>query len=91
MLRCSRPCAACAARTMLLPVAGSPNRLSRLDCCCGGEAEKHRRADFIVDSSQSFDHARAQVRDNARSARIMPLAVVIQRAQHPVRSGDRAA
>jgi dephospho-CoA kinase len=27
------------------------------------DAEKRRRADFIVDSSQSFDHARAQVRD----------------------------
>jgi dephospho-CoA kinase len=27
------------------------------------DAEKRLRADFIVDSSQSFDHARAQVRD----------------------------
>ena len=27
------------------------------------DAEKRRRADFILDSSQSFDHARAQVRD----------------------------
>jgi dephospho-CoA kinase len=27
------------------------------------DAEKRRRADFIVDSSQGFDHARAQVRD----------------------------
>jgi dephospho-CoA kinase len=27
------------------------------------DAEKRRRADFIVDSSQSLDHARAQVRD----------------------------
>jgi dephospho-CoA kinase len=27
------------------------------------DAEKRRRADFIVDSSQSFDHTRAQVRD----------------------------
>ena len=27
------------------------------------DPEKRRRADFIVDSSQSFDHARAQVRD----------------------------
>ena len=27
------------------------------------DEEKRRRADFIVDSSQSFDHARAQVRD----------------------------
>ncbi len=27
------------------------------------DAEKQQRADFIVDSSQSFDHARAQVRD----------------------------
>jgi dephospho-CoA kinase len=27
------------------------------------DAEKRKRADFVVDSSQSFDHARAQVRD----------------------------
>jgi dephospho-CoA kinase len=27
------------------------------------DAEKCRRADFVVDSSQSFDHARTQVRD----------------------------
>lgn len=27
------------------------------------DAEKRRRADFIVDSSKDFDHARAQVRD----------------------------
>jgi dephospho-CoA kinase len=27
------------------------------------DAEKRKRADFIVDSSKSFDHARAQVRD----------------------------
>jgi dephospho-CoA kinase len=27
------------------------------------DAEKRRRADFIVDTSQSFEHARAQVRD----------------------------
>ena len=27
------------------------------------DAEKRLRADFIVDSSQSFDHARAQVHD----------------------------
>ena len=31
------------------------------------DAEKRRRADFIVDTSQSFDHARAQVRDILRS------------------------
>ncbi len=30
------------------------------------DAEKRRRADFIVDSSQSLDHARAQVRDILR-------------------------
>ncbi|HML06590.1 MAG TPA: dephospho-CoA kinase [Xanthobacteraceae bacterium] len=30
------------------------------------DAEKRRRADFIVDSSQGFDHARAQVRDIIR-------------------------
>jgi dephospho-CoA kinase len=27
------------------------------------DAEKRARADFIVDSGQGFDHARAQVRD----------------------------
>ncbi|MBV1700129.1 MAG: dephospho-CoA kinase, partial [Hyphomicrobiales bacterium] len=31
------------------------------------DSEKRRRADFIVDSSQSFDHARAQVRDILRA------------------------
>jgi dephospho-CoA kinase len=31
------------------------------------DAEKRRRADFVVDSSQSFDHARAQVRDILRT------------------------
>jgi dephospho-CoA kinase len=31
------------------------------------DAEKRRRADFIVDSSQSFDHVRAQVRDILRA------------------------
>jgi len=30
------------------------------------DAEKRKRADFIVDSSQSFDHARVQVRDILR-------------------------
>jgi dephospho-CoA kinase len=30
------------------------------------DAEKRQRADFVVDSSQSFDHARAQVRDILR-------------------------
>jgi dephospho-CoA kinase len=27
------------------------------------DAEKRRRADFVVDSSQGFDHGRAQIRD----------------------------
>lgn len=31
------------------------------------DAEKRRRADFVVDTSQSFDHARAQVRDILRA------------------------
>jgi dephospho-CoA kinase len=30
------------------------------------DAEKRRRADFIVDSSKDFDHARAQIRDILR-------------------------
>jgi dephospho-CoA kinase len=36
------------------------------------DAEKRRRADFIVDSSKDFDHARAQVRDILRSVAKMP-------------------
>ena len=32
------------------------------------DAEKRRRADFIVDSSQGFDHTRAQIRDILRRA-----------------------
>ena len=31
------------------------------------DAEKRRRADFVVDSSRSFDHAREQVRDILRT------------------------
>jgi dephospho-CoA kinase len=31
------------------------------------DAEKCRRADFVVDSSQSFDHTRAQIRDILRN------------------------
>jgi dephospho-CoA kinase len=31
------------------------------------DAEKRRRADFIVDSSKDYDHARAQVRDILRA------------------------
>lgn len=36
------------------------------------DAEKRQRADFIVDSSQGFDHARAQVRDILRAVATMP-------------------
>jgi len=36
------------------------------------DAEKRRRADFIVDSSQDFDHARAQVHDILRAIPKMP-------------------
>ena len=36
------------------------------------DAEKRRRADFVVDSSGSFDHTRAQIRDILRSIAIMP-------------------
>lgn len=37
------------------------------------DAEKRRRADFIVDSSHDFEHARAQVRDILRSvAKMQP-------------------
>jgi dephospho-CoA kinase len=36
------------------------------------DAEKRRRADFIVDTSQGFDHARAQVRDILRAVATMP-------------------
>jgi len=36
------------------------------------DAEKRRRADFVVDSSQSFDHTRAQIRDILQAAAKMP-------------------
>ena len=36
------------------------------------DAEKRARADFVIDSSQSFDHARAQVRDILQSIAKMP-------------------
>jgi len=36
------------------------------------DAEKRRRADFILDSSQDFQHARAQVRDILRAISKMP-------------------
>jgi dephospho-CoA kinase len=34
--------------------------------------EKRRRADFVVDTSQGFEHARAQVRDILKRVRTMP-------------------
>ena len=36
------------------------------------DAEKRRRADFIVDSSQSFDHTRAQIREILRQVVKLP-------------------
>ena len=36
------------------------------------DAEKRRRADFILDSSQGFDQMRAQVRDILQSVAKMP-------------------
>ncbi|MDI3469544.1 MAG: Dephospho-CoA kinase [Pseudolabrys sp.] len=36
------------------------------------DAVKRERADFIVDSGQSFDHARAQVREILRAVSTMP-------------------
>jgi len=36
------------------------------------DAEKRRRADFVVDTSQGFDAARAQVRDILRAVATMP-------------------
>jgi dephospho-CoA kinase len=35
------------------------------------DAEKRRRADFVVDSSRGFDHTRAQIRDILRSVATM--------------------
>jgi dephospho-CoA kinase len=35
------------------------------------DAEKRRRADFVVDSSQGFDHTRAQIQDILRSVATM--------------------
>jgi dephospho-CoA kinase len=36
------------------------------------ETEKRGRANFIVDSSQSFDHTRAQIRDILRKVAKLP-------------------
>jgi dephospho-CoA kinase len=36
------------------------------------DEEKRRRADFVVDTSQGFDHVRAQVRDILKRVRTMP-------------------
>jgi dephospho-CoA kinase len=36
------------------------------------DAEKRQRADFVVDSSQDFDHTRAQIRDILQSIAKMP-------------------
>jgi dephospho-CoA kinase len=36
------------------------------------DAEKRRRADFIVDSSQSFEHTRAQIREILRQVARLP-------------------
>jgi dephospho-CoA kinase len=36
------------------------------------DAEKRRRADFVVDTSQGFDHARAQVRDILKAVTTAP-------------------
>lgn len=36
------------------------------------DAEKRRRADFVVDTSQGFDHARAQVRDILKDVTTAP-------------------
>ena len=36
------------------------------------DAEKRARADFVVDTSQGFDHARAQVRDILKAVAKMP-------------------
>jgi dephospho-CoA kinase len=36
------------------------------------DEEKRRRADFVVDTSQGFDHARAQVRDILQRVATMP-------------------
>lgn len=37
------------------------------------DAEKRRRADFVVDSSQSFDHTRAQIRDILQKVAKLPI------------------
>ena len=47
------------------------------------DAEKRRRADFVLDSSQSFDHARAQVRDILRAVAKMRASPMI-RGDRPV-------
>ena len=36
------------------------------------DAEKRRRADFVVDTTKGFEHARAQVRDILKAVATMP-------------------
>ena len=36
------------------------------------DEEKRRRADFVVDTSQGFEHARTQVRDILKAVAKMP-------------------
>jgi dephospho-CoA kinase len=40
------------------------------------DAEKRRRADFVVDSSQEFDHIRAQIRDILQQRRYNATSVI---------------
>jgi hypothetical protein len=69
-----------------LNLSGDSRRFTRArDKQMPDDAEKRRRADFIVDSAQSFDHARAQARDN----RVM--AAILAENKHLVRGGDGAA
>lgn len=50
----------------------TPERFAALLAAQVPDAEKRRRADFVVDSGKSFDAARAQVRDILASVAKMP-------------------
>ncbi|MPZ58850.1 MAG: dephospho-CoA kinase [Rhizobiales bacterium] len=52
----------------------TPERFKGLLAAQVPDAEKRRRADFVVDASQGFDSARAQVRDILASIAKMPAA-----------------
>jgi len=60
-------------RARVLERGVSPERLEALLARQMSDAEKRRRADFVVDSSQGIEHARAQVHSILAAVAKMPL------------------